>query len=240
MSHKAIAIDRPESMRGLFFSQEGEVNELFYRPEDVETPKAVLQMVGEYINLCKGHVGVCVDIGASVGSATVLLSLHGAKVVWAFEPHPVLFSYLIKNLGKNPSNTPVHPFQLCVWDQTALMIPFNQYSVPEQSAPIFHTSVLPQTIVMTIGFNDLLRIVGPTIDFLKIDCEGSEHIFWKNVSEEQITKVKYLHFEYHDVRDKQYFIDDIEWMDFPGQILPALGFEPVGCNGFLFGNKKLI
>lgn len=118
--------------------------------------------------------GIVVDIGANVGG----ISFYFAKkypdcVIYAYEPHPVNYANLLKGIEKN-GFTNIKPFNLAVFDEAE--VEMEIYLDPENSgaSSLFYpnenaASIETTTLDLIIKQNNLEHI-----DYLKLDCEGSE------------------------------------------------------------------
>lgn len=118
---------------------------------------------------------VCLDVGANIGYWTIYLSKKlGAKKVYGFEPDPILFSILKKNLTLNEVESVVFPNQCAIGqDENELIL----YHCPENSGdnrPYFvdgrsSVSVPCTTIDDYAEKNNIARV-----DFIKMDIQGGE------------------------------------------------------------------
>lgn len=112
---------------------------------------------------------VFADIGANVGTYTILASGHVGASTYAFEPVPASFEWLQKNINDN---------------QIALVAKPIQMAVTDASGPIHFTAHLGAMnhAVSTSGTNTI-EVQGDTLDnllqgvvplLIKIDVEGNE------------------------------------------------------------------
>jgi FkbM family methyltransferase len=161
--------------------------DFFIEPASVQFANAVFQ--DEYqVNVLRAHqVRVILDIGAHVGSFTVLCHHYwpDAKIV-AVEPHPDSFALLERNTSHIPKN-----------NITLINAAINRESGKCMlSSPVSHSRVseyvpgLWETIeprhsdfglqVDAITPNDLWQLLSDIdineVDLLKLDCEGAEYL----------------------------------------------------------------
>ena len=116
-----------------------------------------LDLLGNYLQ--PGMVGL--DVGANVGLYSVFAAQKiGNGIVYAFEPHPKLYSVLAKNaeLYKN-----IYPFNFGLW---------NKIGSGSLSGWLNGYSDTKYTFNISIGDEVLKKV--QSIDFLKIDIDGAE------------------------------------------------------------------
>lgn len=117
---------------------------------------------------------VCVDLGANIGVHTILLC-ERAKHVHAFEPHPIFKGKLEKNLILNSfKNFQIHQVGISNFDGSATL-----HSPPDsmanKSASIYDAnSDLSDSFTIAIKKLDQFNATIPKVDFIKIDCDGSD------------------------------------------------------------------
>jgi len=127
-----------------------------------------------------------VDLGANIGYFTLLAArLVGDKgKVYAFEPEPRNYNYLIKNIGLNNYNN-VSAAQKAVSDKngkTKLYIcsydtghhTINQYGGIEAYKPDFVDEKKDFVEIETVTLDDFLEDKGKSVDVIKMDVEGAE------------------------------------------------------------------
>jgi FkbM family methyltransferase len=124
------------------------------------------------------------DVGANIGYMTAVALSAGAKKVIAFEPHPVLFARLLRNVGRW-DNEPRFTGRVIVRNEAidygegaaTLFIPKEQFAVNQGIATL-------ETSIDQTEF-DKVEVAGTTLDIvihehrepvglLKIDIEGHE------------------------------------------------------------------
>jgi FkbM family methyltransferase len=141
---------------------------------------------------------VIVDVGAFIGDSAVFFASRGAKLVVAFEPVPVLFDFLKRNITLNGFNKLIRARNEAVSDV------FGTFNIgylptrpgissenPVDTALFFEVPSIPLSEVITgLGW----------VDILKIDCEGCEHRALQNAAKNGALKhvgmiIMELHFE---------------------------------------------
>lgn len=134
------------------------------------------------------HSGIFIDIGANIGTVSILASLMNAREIIAFEPEEDNFKCLINNLELNGIKN-VQCKKLAVWDIDDLMIGIN----PNQS----FTSVGNQEGNKKIKTITLERILEDfnEVDVIKCDTEGAEYNIF--VNPEVNKKARRIVMEFH-------------------------------------------
>lgn len=168
---------------------------------------------------------VVLDIGAHVGAFTYMAAERGAGTVLAFEASPLNFTMLSNNTSRWPQ---VQVKNIAVWrsdisvESVNLCVPvgdnsggFSCAAEPvEGGAYEDHVWVIP-----AISLDSVLEGL-EKVDFMKIDCEGSE---WPILLTSKLLaqKVKYITGEYHQFlsappahialpgHEKGFFIEDL-------------------------------
>jgi len=119
------------------------------------------------------HGDVVIDVGAHIGIFTVKASLKVGNTgkVYAFEPAPENYSFLLKNT-KNLKNTKI--YQKAVWSSEEKKKLFL-YSMHPGGHTLLHT-LPPHQIKGEVEVDTTFidKAVTCKVDFLKIDAESSE------------------------------------------------------------------
>jgi FkbM family methyltransferase len=123
---------------------------------------------------------VIVDIGANVG----IISFYFAKrfpnaKIYSYEPHPINYANLIRGIEAN-GLTNVFPFNKAVLDNSDSGIEIYLNRENSGASSVFH-STEDSAFVDTITLEEIVAEHQiEKIDFLKIDCEGSEFEILEN------------------------------------------------------------
>lgn len=143
---------------------------------------------------------IVVDIGGNVGIFSVFASQKGAQSLYTYEPFPEnvkLIKYNLKNnkyhhakVFQQAVSDKVSKAKLYLGHHNAGHLLFNRNNVGVLKKFI---SVPTTTLSEIVKQNKL-----PRIDFLKIDCEGSEGAIVKSTPASIWKKVKQVSMEYHD------------------------------------------
>ena len=160
---------------------------------------------------------VVVDLGAHIGSFTVLAAQIASKVV-AFEPVPSNYRLLKANIERNGLKNAVL-YQMAISGVSG----FREICICEDASTGTHSfysesGSTSKQRVQTISLEDLMKKESlPTIDFLKVDCEGAEHDIFGNMNAETAAKIRSIAMETHEVPVESS-------IDLPSR-LRELGFE---------------
>ena len=148
---------------------------------------------------CKIEQGdVVVDIGANVGMFSRWAKLRGAERVISFEPMSKTFSCLLDNIG---NDSECHKIAIGNGMGTLDMhILDNEGNLGGgTSMEIKGRNIVRSERVLQLSIGNLFEIglVPDTIDFLKIDCEGSEKYIIENISDSDLGRIRKISMEYH-------------------------------------------
>lgn len=136
-----------------------------------------------------------VDAGAHIGLASVYFALHypNAQIV-ALEPEARNFALLKLNTADFPG---VRPVNAGLWSRTA-RLKIQNSNVDSWSFRVMEAAPGEPHSLHAFGVSELLAAQGfETVDFLKIDVEGSE-VEVLSTSPEWIGRVRTLAIELHD------------------------------------------
>jgi len=121
---------------------------------------------------------VMVDIGANVGSYTILAALVSDLIVHAFEPHPKALARLRKNIARNNLEdcVTVHPYALMDKEGTAtLTSPLRTRELGLSTlAPVKLQGKFAQGSRIEVEVKTLDTFPVDSFDILKMDIEGAE------------------------------------------------------------------
>jgi FkbM family methyltransferase len=113
---------------------------------------------------------VVIDVGACFGSWTIPALLQGA-IVYAYEPHPLLFTELCHNVSINGLSGRFVPQNKAVWSEGGKILELPQYDLSMMRHQGDNQPVLR---VMTVTLDEALIDLLERLDWIKIDVEGAE------------------------------------------------------------------
>ena len=153
-----------------------------------------------------------IDIGANIGIFSLYAASQGCNQVYAFEPHPDNFAIFLENIRTN-NFLNVKPYKVGVASKeengflkVSSMSGHHEVIDPEKKDEV--ESVLE---IRTINLeNFIIENNIRQVDFLKIDCEGSEGEIILSLSSNFFKKVGKMVVEYHNNVSK---LDDHQLME---------------------------
>ena len=144
---------------------------------------------------------VVVDIGANIGFFTLYAALKTTNRIYAFEPFPENVEWLKKNLETNNLHNNITVDCIAVSDVNVT----EKLYISETSGGhlLFDHNITGQLArsveVPSKTLETIIREHGlERIDFLKMDCEGSEGQILKAVPMHCLEKIKKIAMEFHD------------------------------------------
>jgi FkbM family methyltransferase len=227
----------------IFFDYMSKLAQLQHKPKVVETKEGYkfevvtasdYLLIREMMEDMYGKIEkdwYVVDIGAQRGIFTIRAATF-AKEVHAYEPFKDSFNALNRNLDLNEI-TNVHANMMAVAGKRGTMdLILSKSSLTHSLYKGIGEPTGEVQKVMVVTLDDVVREI-PRIDFLKVDCEGSEYEMFYNAKPWTIDKIKNFMIELHphDKYTNQEFINFLE----------NEGFEvkPVKIGGYihLFGKR---
>lgn len=153
---------------------------------------------------------IVVDIGAHIGNFSIYAALLAKQgKVYAYEPVPENFRLLNHNIRLNNLNNIV-PFNLIVsaGSRRRKRIYLTDSSA---TASLFGRRRQRFHPVKSVGLEDVFGDNGlKKINFLKIDCEGSEYDILFNTPKRYLSKIDRIAMEYHEGSYTKYKCQDLE------------------------------
>jgi len=147
---------------------------------------------------------VCVDIGGNVGAFSMVHSKDFKRII-AFEPATYSFGEYQDNINKNGLNN-VEVIQLAVSDVSNKTLHLKPWLFGNESgnASTIDSEQWDDTVyeeVQSISLEDIFEKYDVSrINYLKVDCEGSEYDFLMN---KDLSKIDYISIEiHHQLKEK--------------------------------------
>lgn len=143
-----------------------------------------------------------IDIGANMGTFSILAATLGASKVVAVEPVATTFNTLMSNLNKANIGHVVMPQKAVVLNEEGKTV---KIGVHEKSG---HNSIYKDPgqseEVSSVTLKNLLDMVDGDNVFLKMDCEGSEYDILFGADDEDMSRVSTVAIEIHGDMHPQY------------------------------------
>ncbi|MCR4344585.1 MAG: FkbM family methyltransferase [Candidatus Scalindua sp.] len=152
---------------------------------------------GKYLPEIKGKI--VLDIGGYIGDTAVYFSNLGASMVYVYEPHPVLYQILTKNIELNNLKN-VKTINCGASNENSIIFTKEDtlYNGPTGTFGLKLSKEREgKTVEMkVISFKEIVKNIGE-IDFMKMDCEGCEFPALLSCDRMHLEKIKKMVFEYH-------------------------------------------
>jgi FkbM family methyltransferase len=169
--------------------------------DDVRIVKSVFakkNYVNEFVSIVPNSI--VVDVGANIG-AFAIFTAQRAKKVFAFEPEPENFRLLCSNIEVNGLQN-VTPLRMAITKKKGK----KDFYIAEEQHSGSHSFFLQQykkkIEVKTLSIMDLIKKEAlAKIDFLKLDCEGSEVEIIEGLPLKAARKIEQIALEFHRVND---------------------------------------
>jgi len=161
---------------------------------------------------------IVVDVGAHIGSFS-LMAARRADRVFAYEPEPMNFQMLKKNVELNHlKNLTIFEMAVCGSSGYQDICAYVGGSTGSHSLYKKDSNPMIKKRVQTISIEDIIEKEDLSrIDFLKLDCEGAEHDIFRKMGLDTATQIRSIAMEAHRVPP------EIS-IDIPAR-LKELGFE---------------
>jgi FkbM family methyltransferase len=148
---------------------------------------------------------IVVDIGGNYGFFSLYAEMFKPSKIITFEPSKKTFSYLDKNFTNG----------LKLQKAVSGLNGISKFSDDNSSSASSRLSGEGEYDVEVIGINDLLEYLKlEKIDFLKIDCEGSEKDIFQEITYETISKINKIVVEFHSVEIKNQILKKLNGINF--------------------------
>jgi len=232
----------------LFRLSLGGLGMLNYKTSKVSGEKAFLK------KLLTQKSGVVIDVGANQGGyALEALSVNEGLKVYAFEPHPITFSSLAKNVSNRSNVVPINK------GMSAKNGILQLYDYPNEDGSE-HASLFQDVITEIHGAGSAVahEVELTTLDgflesekiteilLLKIDTEGNElEVLRGGANAIAQRKIKVIHFEFNEmnVASRVFFRDFWKILEayrfyrlLPNEMLEIKSYTPLSCEMFAYQN----
>ena len=142
--------------------------------------------------------GICIDIGANVGSFIQKYHDH-FSTIYFYEPIELCYNKCME-FAKKYSH--IHGHNLAVWSESNIEVNILQHQNNDSGSSAIESNILNEEWahkniiqkVRTISLTDILNSINKEIDYCKSDCETSEYFIFMNTD---LSKIKYIGMEMH-------------------------------------------
>lgn len=153
--------------------------------------------LGSYIIPEDVKNGICVDIGANVGSF-IKKYFNYFKEIYYFEPIIECFN-ICQNFSQKHNN--IHGYNKAVWGESNESLDIILHKNKDSGSCSIDSFLLnndwdKKSIqkVESISLDDIYDLVGDDIDYCKCDCENNEYFIFLN---KDLKRIKYIGVELH-------------------------------------------
>jgi len=160
---------------------------------------------------------VVLDVGGNIGASAVLAAERGAKV-YAYEPEKSNFELLEKNIERNGFEGRIVAVNEGIGIAGERNLYLHKSNSGCHSAYLMDGQDLDEFIYTKIKVVDLLTVFLrhelKKVDWLKLDCEGSEgDIIDQAIASGVIRNVEKIAIEFHDGLERKYIPILSEWFN---------------------------
>jgi FkbM family methyltransferase len=153
----------------------------------------------EYGALASGRSRYLVDIGANIGSVTLDLAWRNPQLtVDAYEPNPVTFATLTRNVRENGLESRVRVFSDAVTNQDGVVRLWSGESSVLSSVSASASIGGVSVSVPAISLDHAIARTGAEHVAVKIDAEGAEVAMLESASDATLAAIAEIALEYHD------------------------------------------
>jgi FkbM family methyltransferase len=182
--------------------------------------------------------GMVVDIGANIGIFSLLAAERQSSRVFAFEPHPENIRCLRRNVTAN-RQVNVTVLESAVSDRSGLQRLYVNTNAAGHS--LYATSVIdggPDNVrVPTTTLPEIMDTYHlDRVDFLKMDCEGSEGVILLSTPADYLNRIGRMAVEFHD-NVSTIAHDRIQTLLEQQGFRTALRWDGVSPFGFLYASR---
>lgn len=150
----------------------------------------------KYRNIVDVEYGdIVFDIGFNYGIFSLGALNKGAKKIYGFEPN----KYIFDKLSIYPDKDKVTIYNNAVSKENKLVTFYDRGDTLASSTSNNYDYFDEKYDVQSINiFDFILQNNIEKIDFLKVDCEGSEYEIFESIPDEYFSKIRKIHVEFHD------------------------------------------
>jgi FkbM family methyltransferase len=170
---------------------------------------------GKYLPDIKDKI--VLDIGGYIGDTAIYFSNLGASMVYVYEPHPVLYQILAKNIELNNLKN-VITINCGASNENSIIFAKedNFYNGPTGAfgSKLSREREGKRVEMKAVSFKEIIENIGE-IDFVKMDCEGCEFQVLLSCGRLHLKRIRKMVVEYHSnpekiikhLEDSGFFVD---------------------------------
>mmetsp|Transcript_142669 Transcript_142669/g.251882 ORF Transcript_142669/g.251882 Transcript_142669/m.251882 type:complete len:374 (+) Transcript_142669:21-1142(+) len=156
---------------------------IYYVENEIAEPRDIYDL-GKLSHAMPTSMHVIVDIGANVGLFSIAAChLFPNATIYAFEPHPLNYRYLVKNLKAAGCEKRVRPFNAAVSkDGRTMDFTFIESIRSTTSTSLRNYHGVAKQAQLKVPSVSAANLWGPkylgqhaVVDLMKVDCEGCEY-----------------------------------------------------------------
>jgi FkbM family methyltransferase len=178
---------------------------------------------------------VVIDIGFNYGVFSLGAIKKGASKIYGFEPNKNVFNVI----SNSPITEKVNLFNYAVLDEDKILN-FNEGENTLGSSVTCKVDDYKNTYeVIGINFYKFVKDHNiNNIDFLKVDCEGTEYEIFNNIPDEFFKTIKKIHVEFHENDGKRVYelIEKLERNGFEWFLEPNITLD--SDVGVIYAKQK--
>jgi FkbM family methyltransferase len=176
---------------------------------------------------------VVLDIGANYGFFTLYAVDKGAKRVYSVEPFSGAFIHVERLSEIFPI---INPINKAISEEDGNVGMYINDNTSAVNCTINHGEISDETYreveVESVNINTLLSSIPEGVDFMKVDCEGSEYELFKTITSENLKKIKKMVIETHGEENTNLVLNSLEENGFKSS-----GYECSPGNKIIFASK---
>jgi len=188
-----------------------------------------------------------IDIGAHIGTFTLRCAVERNCTVYAYEPSPINYRFLRKNIEANGLNK-VKIFNKAIGKKNEKRTFYHNTNHPAGSSfflrdsPDFKDRPLIESMVETITIRQIFKDNNLThCDILKIDCEQAEKEIFLEDSQPFFQKTKQVILEWHNY-DGHVYSQYLQELGFTTHLTgcgdPPPPYDVTFARGILYGKNE--
>jgi len=182
---------------------------------------------------------VVFDIGAHIGIFSIYASMSAKKgKIYAFEPMPENFMLFKQNMELNNTQN-VSAYNKAVAKKRGYTI-MNISTTHTGAHSMYYNFGSGAVKVQTISLNDFIKKNKiRKMDFLKMDCEGTEYEILYNLPKKVLSSIKKISMEYHNIDEKYNVTNLVTFLEKNGFEVNAI-INKCTTSNLLYAKQKSI